>query len=174
MKRNTYNNYSYTLKMKTLASIFLVIVIFIFGKAISQISDEISGFIVNGRDADIADFPHHLGLFNRGSFICGAAVINPLFALTAAHCLDFGTPPAGHLWGGSTSRVFGGHLFFVNSYYLHPQYIRIPLSTGQVIWDYDVAVIRVEDAFRGRVSSCLPINFAIIVFKRLLWSLYRN
>lgn len=85
--------------MKTLASIFLVIVIFIFGKAISQISDEISGFIVNGRDADIADFPHHLGLFNRGSFICGAAVINPLFALTAAHCLDFGTPTADTFMG---------------------------------------------------------------------------
>lgn len=52
-----------------------------------------TGFIVNGRDADIRDFPHHLGLFDQGRFFCGAAVISRLFALTAAHCLDLNTPP---------------------------------------------------------------------------------
>lgn len=49
------------------------------------------------------------------------------------------------MWGGSTSRLSGGHLFFVQSYHLHPDYRRIQLSTGQTIWDYDVAVIRVVD-----------------------------
>lgn len=52
-----------------------------------------SGFIVNGRDADIADFPHHLALIDQGRYFCGAAVISPQFALTAAHCLDIGTAP---------------------------------------------------------------------------------
>jgi hypothetical protein len=33
----------------------------------------------------------------------------------------------------------------VREYHLHPQYTRIRLSTGQVIWDYDVAVLRVSD-----------------------------
>lgn len=109
---------------------------------------EISGLIVNGRDADIADFPHQLAIINRGSYICGAAVINRFFALTAAHCLDLGTPALFiHLWGGSTSRTSGGHLFFVEEYYMHPEYRRIALSTGQVVWDYDVGVIQVDQGF---------------------------
>jgi hypothetical protein len=36
-------------------------------------------------------------------------------------------------------------LFFVREYTLHPQYRRITLSTRQVIWDYDVAILRVVD-----------------------------
>lgn len=48
-----------------------------------------------------------------------------------------------HRYGGSTSRVSGGHLFFAQEYHLHEQYRQIPLSTGQVIWDYDIAIIRV-------------------------------
>lgn len=53
-----------------------------------------------------------------------------------------------NLWGGSTSRVSGGHLFFIREYHLHPLYRRIQLSTSQRIWDYDVAVIRVDDGTR--------------------------
>lgn len=127
--------------------------------------EERNGFIVNGEDADIADFPHHLGLFDQGRFFCGASVLSAQWALSAAHCLDLGTDPSLvkeiqkarfqrltfqiisqiNLWGGSTSRLTGGHLFFVQSYHLHPLYRRITLSTGQVIWDHDVAVLRVHD-----------------------------
>ena len=53
---------------------------------ISNSIDE-SGYIVNGRDANIADFPHQLALIDQGRYFCGAAVISRLFALSAAHCL---------------------------------------------------------------------------------------
>lgn len=55
--------------------------------------EDVSGLIVNGRPADIADFPHKLALYDRGRFFCGAAIIDRLHALTAAHCLDLQTPP---------------------------------------------------------------------------------
>lgn len=45
-----------------------------------------------------------------------------------------------NLWGGSTSRLIGGHLFFVTEYVLHPQYDDWTL-------DNDVAVIRVDVRF---------------------------
>jgi secreted trypsin-like serine protease len=39
--------------------------------------------IVNGQDADIADFPHALSLLDLGRYICGASVISRYFALSA-------------------------------------------------------------------------------------------
>lgn len=96
--------------------------------------------IVNGDPADIADFPHHLGLLDLtfGGYICGAANISPLWALSAAHCLEFGVPAnLINLWGGSTSRLTGGHVFFVVEYINHPQYNTNTLNN-------DISVIRVD------------------------------
>lgn len=71
-------------------------------------------------------------------YICGASNIHRYWALSAAHCLDFGTDPALiNLHGGSTSRTAGGHLFFVRRYILHPGYDRTN-------WDLDIAVIEVQ------------------------------
>lgn len=134
--------------MKTVTLLLIVAVISASVESFPRSDNDVSSYIVNGRDAEIEDFPHMLALLDRGSFFCGAAVINRLFALSAAHCLEFGTPPELlNLLGGSRSRLSGGHLFFVHSYHLHPEFRTIRLSTGQGIWDYDVAVIRVDDGF---------------------------
>lgn len=55
----------------------------------------VSPLIVGGQPANIADFPHHLALLDLtlGGYICGASNIAPLWALSAAHCLEMGTPP---------------------------------------------------------------------------------
>lgn len=51
-------------------------------------------FIVGGKPADIADHPHHLIIIDLyfGGYICGASNINRHFAISAAHCLEFGHP----------------------------------------------------------------------------------
>jgi len=105
-----------------------------------QTPSNIAPGIVGGRPADIADFPWHLGLLDLswGGYICGASNISPFWALSAAHCLEFDTPATLiNLWGGSTSRLTGGHLFFVTEYILHPQYDDWSL-------DNDIAVIQVD------------------------------
>lgn len=100
-------------------------------------------FIVGGTEANIADFPYQLAYLDmtRGGYQCGASNIHRLWALTAAHCVDFGTPAElVNLWGGSTSRLSGGHLFFVQRYVLHPGYNRQTL-------DLDIAIIEVHVTF---------------------------
>lgn len=74
-----------------------------------------------------------------GGFICGASVLSSLWAVSAAHCLEFNTPPSQiNLRGGSSNRLTGGFIFFVESYTLHPQY--------DPNWlDFDIALIRVEE-----------------------------
>lgn len=118
--------------------------IFVFS-LIFQLSTckSVDPLIVGGDPADIADFPYALALIDMvrggpGGYLCGASNIHRLWALTAAHCVDFGTPfELVNLWGGSTSRTSGGHLFFIRSYTLHPGYNRATL-------DLDVAMIEVN------------------------------
>lgn len=103
---------------------------------------EVDPLIVGGEPASIADFPHSLAILDlvRGGYLCGASNIHRLWALTAAHCVDFGTPfEMINLYGGSTSRLSGGHLFFISRYVMHPGYNR------QTI-DLDIAVIEIDPA----------------------------
>lgn len=52
-----------------------------------------TGRIVGGVPAPIEDFPYQLNLRQNAAFICGASVITPSVALSAAHCLDAGVAP---------------------------------------------------------------------------------
>lgn len=55
----------------------------------------ISPTIVGGFPTTIADHPHHLAILDltRGGYLCGASAVHIHWALTAAHCVNFDTPP---------------------------------------------------------------------------------
>lgn len=72
--------------MRKFSSLLCVVLLVVLANCFPH-GEDASGFIVNGRDAQISDFPHQLALFDQGRYFCGAAIINRLFALTAAHCL---------------------------------------------------------------------------------------
>lgn len=80
--------------MKSLSSLLVFTSLAVLASCFPGSFNDPSEFIVNGRDADISEFPHQLALIDQGRYFCGAAVISPQFALSAAHCLDIGTPPA--------------------------------------------------------------------------------
>jgi secreted trypsin-like serine protease len=48
--------------------------------------------IVGGKTANNSDYPFFVELFYDETHICGASLINPLWTLTAAHCVEFGEP----------------------------------------------------------------------------------
>ncbi|CAH1734095.1 unnamed protein product [Chironomus riparius] len=112
--------------------------------------------IVGGEPANIEQFPYMLVLIDlsRGGFICGASVIHRQWSLTAAQCLDKNTPAGSiNLRGGSRYRTFGGFLFFVDFYVLHPQY-------DSYLLEFDVALIRVADdsPMNGLNVAIVPIS----------------
>jgi secreted trypsin-like serine protease len=112
--------------------------------------------ILGGDVADIAQFPHMLVLLDLtfGGFICGAGAISDRWAVTAAHCLEFNTPPSEiNLRGGSSNRLTGGHIFFAESYSLHPQY--------DPNWlDFDIALIRVQENTPIQGTNVQPIRIS--------------
>ncbi|XP_055611400.1 trypsin-1-like [Uranotaenia lowii] len=87
-------------------------------------SDEsISGRVVGGVDAEIANFPYQLSLRYNGNHICGASVISGRWALSAAHCNYPPPDPAiMSLRGGSSNRLQGGEIFEIEEIVNHPEY----------------------------------------------------
>lgn len=114
------------------------------------------GRILGGTPADIVDFPHMLVLLDLtfGGFICGASAIHELWAVTAAHCLEFQTPASEiNLRGGTANRLTGGYIYFAENYLIHPRY--------DPNWlDFDIALIRVQEStpIRGSNVRIIPIS----------------
>ncbi len=132
---------------------------------------ETNGRIIGGKPAEIENFPHMMVLIdlNERGFICGASAIHELWAVTgekraftsifelkfyflAAHCLEFNTPPLFiNLRGGTTNRLYGGRVFFAESYTLNPLY-------DPILLEYDIALVKVTNFIQGPNIQIIPIS----------------
>uniref|UniRef100_A0A182MXU4 Peptidase S1 domain-containing protein n=1 Tax=Anopheles dirus TaxID=7168 RepID=A0A182MXU4_9DIPT len=129
-------------------------VLMLFCTGVSGTEDARSGRIIGGRNADIQDHPYMLLMRKNGYASCGAAVIGPKYALTAAHCvypmpnlttvmsmLGFCSIQIS-LHGGSSTQNGAAVIFKVQRIVIHPNY------TDSTI-DNDVAIIEVTSLFTG-------------------------
>ncbi|XP_049964338.1 trypsin delta-like [Schistocerca serialis cubense] len=105
-----------------------------------RLRTSIQGRIIGGSDASIEDFPWQLYLTYAASLACGASIIGPQWALTAAHCVPFSEYVLYHLRAGSSSRDSGGTVLDMAVAYQHEQY---ESTSG----DYDIAVVRPDGSF---------------------------
>lgn len=105
------------------------------GTAASAATDD--DRIVGGEPTTIEEHPYQLSLQSSGAHICGASILSPTRALTAAHCTDGQSPSSLSVRAGSTYRGTGGQVIGVDRIDQHPGYD--PETT-----DYDVSVLELS------------------------------
>ncbi|GAA4425301.1 hypothetical protein GCM10023148_28040 [Actinokineospora soli] len=109
--------------------------------------------IVGGEETDIDQVPWTLSLQYNGQHYCGAVLVAPAVALTAAHCTDGVPVTAMSIRAGSSVHAANGRTRAVVRVIQHPSYA--PDTT-----DYDISVLRLSsplpysaDIAPARVSS---------------------
>ncbi|XP_076256851.1 trypsin-1-like [Rhynchophorus ferrugineus] len=117
--------------------------------------------IVGGKAVDINDYPYQLSLsfdYKQHNIpLCGAVLISPKYALTAAHC--FKLPGQYNIRAGSSTWRSGGTVVKVQTAVLHPEHTVHNHA-------FDIAVLELENALN--LSSTiqpvkLPENDKMIV-----------
>lgn len=98
------------------------------------------GFIIDGEDASIEDYPYMAGILNLGISSCGGSIITSRNVLTAAHCILIRSAPTISIFvGSSRRRGQEGATHRALRLFIHPDYVYTvdPLSLQA-----DIAIIR--------------------------------
>ncbi|XP_031330515.1 trypsin 3A1-like [Photinus pyralis] len=96
--------------------------------------------VVGGTSTTIDKHPYQLSLRKLDAHYCGATLIAPKIALTAAHCLYNTRPEIITVRGGSSYHKRGGQVLQVAKICSHPKY-----SANSS--DYDVSVLLLYETF---------------------------
>ncbi|KAF2899492.1 hypothetical protein ILUMI_06683 [Ignelater luminosus] len=118
-----------------------------------QITD-FGGRLVGGKDAEIEDHPYQLSIEFGNVHFCGASLIRPKVAVTAAHCLEEvgGDNTYLSVRAGSSLVHEGGQVANILEIYDHPKF-------DTDIGDYDVSVILLDQSFvLGAGVQTIPLQ----------------
>lgn len=107
--------------LKFFFSFILTITLFKATKCATKDLGDLRSKIFNGIEVDIEDVGYQLHILIEGRFSCGASLISPSWALTAAHCTNGQSNETLTLLGGSTS-VGNGTSMQINTIVQHPNY----------------------------------------------------
>ncbi|CAG2234174.1 unnamed protein product [Mytilus edulis] len=108
-------------------------------------STSVGSYVLYGNDAVQGEWPWQILFFMDGSSGCGATLIDPYFAITAAHCVESSSSFMIHVGEVKESEMLGpddqGQRIAVAQVISHPDYTG--RSTG---WKSDVAILRLSQA----------------------------
>ena len=124
---------------KILVFILLFIII---GESFSQAD------IVGGSDCDISEYPWHAatwGLQENGNYeMCGAAIINQYWVVTAAHCVYGNEPNTITVRVGSTNNFANdGIAYLVDEIIIHPNYSNDNEEPELAYMSHDIALVKI-------------------------------
>ena len=111
--------------------------------------------IIGGNDADPGEYPHQVGLIAAGfegniwgGQFCGGALIDSLWVMTAAHCVDGKTPSSLFVYADSYDLNGGGTSITVSAIFMHEQYNSSTIEN-------DIALLQLNSP-----ASSEPIRYA--------------
>lgn len=129
----------------------LVLIAFI-AAASARITPYRNGRIVGGRDADEGAAPYQVSIQWMGSHLCGGAIINDRWVLTAAHCLKGWSAGVLILYVGSNQLKKGGQSYKCDKLIRHENH-------NEPDYHNDIGLIKTKEPFRfsDRVMA-IPIR----------------
>ncbi|RZC33075.1 Trypsin domain containing protein, partial [Asbolus verrucosus] len=96
--------------------------------------------IYGGDKAKPGQFPFIVSIRLHGYPLCGGSIINENWIVTAAHCM-IGWPPEDYqVLAGTVIRDFGGTLYNVSTFTVHPAY-------NSTTYTDDIAVLKIDGTF---------------------------
>uniref|UniRef100_A0A6M2DZT9 Putative trypsin-like serine protease n=1 Tax=Xenopsylla cheopis TaxID=163159 RepID=A0A6M2DZT9_XENCH len=98
------------------------------------------GRIIGGNETTITKYGYQISIQTDYKHMCGGAILNKHWILTAAHCVYKNVPY--QIRSGSTLKDFTGYIHDVVEIVVHPNYNK------SAEYDCDVAVMRVAQPFR--------------------------
>ena len=131
-----------------MVSLSAIIFFVILGSAFAAtVPEEKSPKVVNGTEADIAEFPFMVSLRRNGGHSCGGSLINSEWILTAAHCL--GSPVLNYSVQFANTIISrdGTHVAQVVEKIVHEGY----MPSNQYI--HDIGLVRLEDPIKSPLSD---------------------
>lgn len=98
-------------------------------------SYQVNSRIVNGISTNISQLPYQLQIENKNRLICGATLLKPNYAISAAHCFNGLTKSDVTVRAGTSDQNVGGVVVRVSKIIIHE-------SFDHQSHDYDIAILK--------------------------------
>ncbi|CAG9860202.1 unnamed protein product [Phyllotreta striolata] len=129
----------------------LVLIVHFLGVLGQEIpSPKNDGKIIGGIPTDVVVYPYQLSLEYFGLHTCGASLISPSWALTAAHCLESTFTPLLSVRAGATAKEKGGVVIGIRSKYIHKKYKSSTI-------DYDIGLLELSEEVDPDYAEVVPL-----------------
>ncbi|XP_026475860.1 trypsin-2-like [Ctenocephalides felis] len=124
-------------RIHLIASLIIFFIDISLCNPVAKSGDGKQGKIIGGTYSLIEQFPYQVSIMLYGQDLCGGSIIDTIWILTAAHCMEDQVPKKLKVRAGSSYSSKGGMVHKVSQFYTHPSYDPYTI-------DYDYAILKLS------------------------------